>query len=169
MIRSNYYKYLEEYMRAAEKQMDQIILPSSMGINDPVLSALLSRIIELQQDIRLYTGPERDRNPIIQSKIEGITAIKKDIGEAVRTLESTDNIKLTFLKKQLEDTERQIGLLPASERQLISVQRNYSLLENLYVFLMQKLSEAEISEASNTSDIIPVNPAMRGGAISPKP
>jgi hypothetical protein len=73
------------------------------------------------------------------------------------------------LTKQFQAIEKQLALLPASERQLIAVQRNYSLLENLYVFLMQKLSEASISEASNTSDIIPVNPPMQGGLISPKP
>ncbi|MBX2944898.1 MAG: polysaccharide biosynthesis tyrosine autokinase [Cyclobacteriaceae bacterium] len=170
MIRNNYYQYLEEYLQKGEGRLDQIILPSSMGISDPVLSSLLGRMIEIQQELKLYTDPERGRNnPLIQSKLERITSIKKDVEEAIRTLRSTDKIKTTYLIKQLEDTERQIGLLPASERQLISVQRNYSLLENLYVFLMQKLSEAEISRASNTSDIIPVNPPMQGGAISPKP
>jgi capsular exopolysaccharide synthesis family protein len=34
---------------------------------------------------------------------------------------------------------------------------------------MQKLSEAKISKASATSDILLVDPPMRGGAISPKP
>lgn len=170
MIRNNYYQYLEEYLRNGEGRLDQIILPSSMGISDPVLSSLLGRMIEVQQELKMFTDPERGKNnPLVQSKLERIASIKKDVEEAIRTLQSTDKIKMNFLKKQLEDTEKQIGLLPASERQLISVQRNYALLENLYVFLMQKLSEAEISQASNTSDIVPVNPPMRGGAISPKP
>lgn len=170
MIRNNYYQYLEEYLQKGEGRLDQVILPSSMGISDPVLSSLLGRMIEVQQEVKMYTDPERGKdNPMVQTKMERIASMKRDVQEAVRTLQSTDKIKMNFLRKQLEDTEKQIGLLPASERQLISVQRNYSLLENLYVFLMQKLSEAEISQASNTSDIIPVNPPMQGGAISPKP
>lgn len=170
MIRNNYYQYLEDYLQHGEGRLDQIILPSSMGISDPVLASLLSRMIEVQQEVKMYADPERGKNnPLVQSKMEKIASMKGDVEEAVRTLQSTDKIKMNFLRKQLEDTEKQIGLLPASERQLISVQRNYALLENLYVFLMQKLSEAEISQAANTSDIVPVNPAMRGGAISPKP
>jgi hypothetical protein len=44
------------------------------------------------------------------------------------------------------------------------------LLENLYVFLMQKLSEAGISKASNTSDItFGESTYARELAISPKP
>jgi capsular exopolysaccharide synthesis family protein len=51
---------------------------------------------------------------------------------------------------------------------LISIQRNYSLKESLYVFLLQKRTEAGLSEASTTSDIVVVNPPMAGSAISPK-
>ncbi|MBL7846701.1 MAG: polysaccharide biosynthesis tyrosine autokinase [Cyclobacteriaceae bacterium] len=169
LIRQNYYQYLEEYLNENEGNLDQVILPSSIGLSDPVLGTLLSKMIDLQLEIKLYVDPERGRNPLVMSKMERIKEIKRNVIESVMTLKSTDKIKMDFLAKQLKETDRQLSLLPASERQLISVQRNYSLLENLYVFLMQKLSEAGISKASNTSDVIPVNPPMQGGAISPKP
>ncbi|MDZ7648865.1 MAG: hypothetical protein U5K54_17755 [Cytophagales bacterium] len=140
-----------------------------MGLTDPVITSLLTRIIDLQLEMKLYLDPEKGSNPLVVSKMERIREIKKDVKEALYTLKSTDKIKLDFLTKQFQTIEKQLALLPASERQLIAVQRNYSLLENLYVFLMQKLSEARISEASNTSDVIPVNPPMQGGLISPKP
>lgn len=168
LIRQNYYKYLEDYLNQSEG-MDQIILPSSVGLSDPVLTGLLSKMVDLQLEMKVYMGQEGVRNPIAVSRIERINNIKKDIAEAVSTLRSTDKIKMDFLKKQLEGAEKQLNILPVSERQLISIQRNYSLLENLYVFLMQKLSEASISKAANTSDIVPVNPPRMGGALSPKP
>lgn len=169
LIRQNYYQYLTEYLSKSEGNLDQVILPSSMGITDPVLSSLLSKMIDLQLEIKTYMDPEHGVSPMVAAKIERIMEIKKNVDEAVTTLQSTDKIKMDFLRKQIADTEKQLQLLPASERQLVAVQRNYSLLENLYVFLMQKLSEAGISKASNTSDIIAVNPPMRGGAISPQP
>lgn len=169
LIRQNYFKYLDEYMVQGEGKMDQVILPSSMGIADPILTSLLDKIIDLQLEIKMYAGPERMQNPLILDRMTRINQLRKDVEEAINTLKSTDKIKMDFLTRQLRDTEDQLGLLPASERQLIAVQRNYSLLENLYVYLMQKLSEASISKAANTSDIVLVNPPMRGGAISPKP
>jgi capsular exopolysaccharide synthesis family protein len=42
------------------------------------------------------------------------------------------------------------------------------LKESLYVFLLQKRTEAGLSEASTTSDIVVVNPPMAGSPISPK-
>lgn len=169
LIRQNYYQYVREYMKRGEGKLDQVILPTSMDITDPILNSLISKMIDLQVELKLYAVPERSSNPLIQDKLARISELKRDVNEAVNSLESTDKIKMDFLKRQLNSTEQELSLLPASERQLISVQRNYSLLENLYVFLMQKLSEARISEAANTSDIVQVNPPMQGGAIAPKP
>lgn len=169
MIRQNYFQYLKDYMRQGGDNLDQVILPTSMGISDPILTSLLSSMVEIQTEIKLNASPERMQNPRLKALVTRSNELKRDVEEALRALESTDKIKMDFLKRQLATAEKELDLLPASERQLISVQRNYSLLENLYVYLMQKLSEAKISEAANTSDIIPVNPPMRGGAITPKP
>lgn len=169
LIRRNYFRYLSEYLAKDAGNLDQIILPSSVGLSDPVLTSLLQDMVSLQLEIKLYMGPERGKNPLLTDKADRIKEIKQNVLESIGALKSTDAIKMDFLEKQLKAIEGQLASLPASEKQLISIQRNYSLLENLYVFLMQKLSEASISEAANTSDIIPVNPPMQGGAISPKP
>jgi capsular exopolysaccharide synthesis family protein len=167
LIRQNYYSYLDAYLNNGSN-LDQIILPSSIGLNDPVLSSLLTQMVSIQLEIKMAADPERI-NPLVSKKIERMGEIKGDVKEALTSLRSTDKIRLDFLNKQLKENENQMAALPASERQLVSIQRNYALLENLYVFLMQKLSEAGISKAGNTSDIFPVNPPMRGAAISPKP
>ncbi len=168
-IRQNYYKYLEEYLQSGNDNLDMIILPSSVGLQDPVISSLLTKMVDLQLEIKLYVNSERVKNPLVKEKMDRISEIKANVFESLKTLKSTDGIKLDFLNKQIHEIEKQSELLPASERQLIAVQRNYSLLENLYVFLMQKLSEAGISKAANTSDVISINPPMKGGQISPKP
>lgn len=169
LIRQNYYKYLEEYLQKGSDNLDMVILPSSVGLQDPVISSLLTKMIDLQLEMKLYINSERGRNPLVKEKMDRINEIKANVFESLKTLKSTDGIKMDFLNKQIREIEKQSDLLPASERQLISVQRNYSLLENLYVFLMQKLSEAGISKAANTSDVISVNPPMKGGQISPIP
>ncbi|MBL7860726.1 MAG: polysaccharide biosynthesis tyrosine autokinase [Cyclobacteriaceae bacterium] len=169
LIRQNYYEYLETYLSRSSGQLDQIILPSTMGISDPILSSLISKMVDLQLEVKSYVQSEHVSNPLISIKLERLKELRKDVQEALKALKSTDNIKSDFLAKQMHAIERQLTLLPASERQLISIQRNYALLENMYVFLMQKLSEAGISKAANTSDVEMVNPPVKGPAISPKP
>ena len=168
MVKNSYYDYLKKYL-SESKNLDQVIIPTSLGITDPVLTSLISKIIDLQLDVKLFFDREKTTNPLMTNKINRLTELKREVVESIDGLRSTDKIKLDFLNTQIIAVEKQIGYLPLAERQLISIQRNYSLLENLYVFLMQKMSEAEISKASNTSDIILVNPPMiSGGPISPK-
>lgn len=168
LIREQYFKYLEIYL-GKSKNIDQVVLPASVGIKDEVLDGLLNKMIEVQLEIRLYADEERAKNPLVVSKLERLHEVKSDILEALNTVRATDKIKMEFLNSKLTGIQKRLDQLPASERNLISVQRNYSLLENLYIFLMQKLSEAGISKAANTSDVEPVNPPIIGGAISPKP
>jgi len=169
LIRQNYFQYLDDYLRKGNDNLDLVILPSSIGLSDPVIGSFLTEMVELQLEIKLYLNSERGKNPLVTAKIERINEIRENVMESVSTLKSTDKIKMDFLNKQIREIESQSALLPASERQLIAIQRNYSLLENLYVFLMQKLSEAGISTAANTSDVISINSPMQGGQLSPKP
>jgi len=164
MVRENYFKYLVSYIKNGES-VDQVILPNSMGVEDPILSGVISKIMDAQLELKLNNHPA---NPLVSESRKRMTQLKSSVLESVNTLRSTDAIKLNFLQKQIKGIENQLSYLPTTERNLISIQRNYSLLENLYIYLLQKKSEAAISQASNTSDIVVVNPPRVGGAISPK-
>lgn len=163
-INRNYYRYLKEYIEGGE-EYSQIILPSSIGISDEVLTELISRMNELQLSISTMG---KTSNPLVEESKKTVNRMKKDVVEAVRNQESTDDIRLRFIEKQIREIESQLSNLPIAERTLISIQRNYNLLENLYIFLLQKRSEAAISRASNTSDIVVVNPPKIGAPISPR-
>jgi capsular exopolysaccharide synthesis family protein len=165
-IHNNYYEYLSSYIGKNEN-LDHVILPSSVGINDPILSRLLNTMVDIQLQVKMNVKSE---NPLVNESKRKISGIKQDIVEAITNQKATDDIQRKFLNQQINVIEAQLSRLPISERKLVSIQRNYSLLENLYVFLLQKRAEAGISKASTTSDIATVNPPMRsGGAISPKP
>lgn len=166
-IKVNYYDYLNKYIQK-DGLYDQVILPSSIGVSDDITSSLLGKLIQIQTDLTLMTGAEKNVNPLIERKIDELKKIKEDILEAVRNQAAADQIRSEFISRQVSIYEKQLVNIPAASREYISIRRNYSLLENLYIFLMQKRSEAAISRASNTSDIIVVNPPRQGGAISPK-
>jgi len=165
VLRRNYYKYITDYIKGGES-LEQIILPSSVGITDPILSQLISRLVEIQLQLKLNNKPA---NPLVHESKKMILEIKRDIIESVRNQQSTDKIREDYLDRQIKDVEKQLNYLPLVERQLVSIQRNYSFLENLYIFLLQKRAEASISKASTTGDILVVNPPMVSAvAVSPK-
>ncbi|MCB0494174.1 MAG: polysaccharide biosynthesis tyrosine autokinase [Cyclobacteriaceae bacterium] len=168
IIQRNYYQYLEEYISNSDP-MDQAILPSSVGISDGILTGLVSKMIDLQLEIKLYMRNERGDNPLIAEKINRIKNLRKDIAALMLNQQSAEKLRLNYYDDQVKLLEKQINSLPDAERRLVGIQRNYSLLENLYLYLLQKRAEVSISKASTTSDIVVVNPPKReGGFTSPK-
>src|SRR5690606_28380754 len=163
----HYYQYLIDYINQ-HRNLDQVILPSSVGLSDPILGQLVSRMVDVQLELKMVSGNAKTDNPLIADRQRQINEIKEDIIESVKNQRSVEKIKRDFLDRELAEIEHQLRQLPIAERQLVTIQRNYAVMENLYVFLLQKHAEAGISKAANVSDIVVVNPPMAGGPISPR-
>ena len=168
----NYFKYITELLKIIN--YDGIFTPSSVGITDNIVSTLVTSLIQEQTQVNLYRsnanrGVERlEENPILQSKLKRIEFIKDDILKTIDNSRQTHKINIAFINDQIKLVEAQLAKLPSTQRELVDIRRNYSLKESLYVFLLQKRTEAGLSRASTTSDIVVVNPPMAGGAIAPK-
>jgi capsular exopolysaccharide synthesis family protein len=168
----NYFTYISQLLE--QNQYEGIFTPQSVGITDEIVSKLITSLIEEQGQVNLYKtnstkGVLRlEDNPNYQEKLKRIQFLKNDILKTIENSRSTQEINIKFINDQIKIVEDQLAKLPSTERELIGIQRNYSLRENLYIFLLQKRTEAGLSMASTTSDIVVVNPPMAGGAISPK-
>jgi capsular exopolysaccharide synthesis family protein len=167
VIKSNYYDYLEKYI-SNDMNLDQVILPSSIGVNDNVLSSLVTVMINTQLEMKSLTSSKLE-NPIFVERQRRIHEIKRDIMESVSNQRAVDKIRLNFLNKSIADVDQRLSSLPLAERQYIAIKRNYTLLESLYIFLLQKKAEAGISKAATTADVVMVNPPLAGNFISPRP
>ena len=170
ILRGSYYKYLQEYLDKGER-LDQVILPSSLELSDPILSNLLGKIMDLQVDTKLFL--ERNKrggqsNPLIDSRIEKITELRNEVKESMKNQLNLDKIKLDFLSSQIKGIDKLFEAVPYNQRKLISITRKYSLYETLYLFLLQKKAEGEISRSGNASDLVVINPPrVVGGSITP--
>lgn len=168
---TNYYSYLEEYL-TSEATYDKAILPTSIGITDGILNGLVTGLIDAQSELNALPPKKTLENPSVISRATGlkqrIAELKSQILESVKNLRATDLILDRDLITQVRNLERKLQTLPEAERRLVNIRRNYSLNENLFVFLEQKRAEAGISKASTTSDITIVNPPRAGSTITPK-
>lgn len=171
-LQDNYFSYITKLLEA--DKYDGIFTPSSVGITDNITSQLITVLIEEQAQVNLYKSnalrgaKKLEDNPELHAKLQKIDYLKRDIIKTIENTRNTQNINLKFINDQIKLVDQQLSKLPSTERELIGIQRNYSLRESLYIFLLQKRTEAGLSMASTTSDIVVVNPPMAGGAISPK-
>lgn len=55
--------------------------------------------------------------------------------------------KINYLNEQLAPVDRQIAILPAAEREMVSLQRDFEINDKVYSFLSEKKLDAQISSA----------------------
>ncbi|SHG57978.1 capsular exopolysaccharide family [Chryseolinea serpens] len=168
----NYYTYISQLLE--NDQYDGVFTPASVGITDNIVVGLITQIIELQTQVNIYKSnldkgvDKLQDNPRLAEKLARIEYLKRDVLKTIANSRATQDINVKFIDRQIGLVNDQLSKLPSTQRELVTIKRNYSLKENLYVFLLQKRTEAGLSKASTTSDIVVVNPPMAGGSITPK-
>lgn len=166
-VYNRYLDYLNRHLYDSSN-LNYVILPTSVGINDPVLVALVTKMMEIQLQIKSYSSSQQINNPFLSQMHTELENLKESISESIANIEATNKIEEEEIGKKIRNYENELSRLPKAERKFITIQRNYRFNENLFTFLTQKRAEAGITKASETSDISVVNPAMQsGGAITP--
>jgi capsular exopolysaccharide synthesis family protein len=165
VLNNRYLSELEGYIN--QNNLDEIVVPSSIGISDEALNRSIQELVNLQMQIQAI-GPSK--NPVVRSYQQRIEILKQSVLENIRSLKNSNRLALNNINDQIGGMRSTLRDLPTAEREYINIQRNYNLSEDLYLFLMQKRAEAGIARASNTIDIRVINVARTPfKPISPKP
>jgi capsular exopolysaccharide synthesis family protein len=168
--RSKYYDYLYDYIMNST-DFDDVIVPNTMGIADPSLNNLVSRLAESYATRNRLLMTARENSPQVKQATGEIENIKDALTENIRNIINTSAIEMEVIENQIAEVNRQIQKLPGTEREYINIQRDFTLNDNIYTFLLQKRAEAGIALASNVSDHKIVDPALRNTTFqtTPKP
>jgi capsular exopolysaccharide synthesis family protein len=167
-LKNLYFTYLESYLKN-EKDFDQVILPTALGIDDPIMADLIASLLKIQFEARLLKGHlENTANPLIQETKDRIGQYKRDINEAIRSARDIMKLNRGMYDERIHELEKSLKQVSEPDKVISNMRRNYKLMETLYSFLIQKRAEAALSRASTTSDIIIINPPEAGPATTPK-
>ena len=155
----NYYNYLENYLDI-DNALSGVSVPTSFGINDVGLDALINQVIEVQIKKNILVDGGQVNNPAIAQYNRQIKQLILNIREAINTSKSANNLIIKDFKSRVSKLEESLSDIPKVERELLSIERLQSISENLYIFLLKKRAEAKITSSSNVSDSMVLEPAM---------
>jgi hypothetical protein len=74
--------YLHQYLSESDN-LDQVVLPTSVGVNEPILTELVSKMIDIQFGIKAFNSVEAKNNPLYKEKAGGLRDIRNSILESV--------------------------------------------------------------------------------------
>ncbi len=168
-INTKYYEYVTSYF-SKDKQVDELIAPSAMGIDDPMLNNLIEELIRLNAEKASFIENKQAKSPYLKKINIRIENLRKMISENINYYKETNNIKIHDLEARIDKLNNEIRKLPSTQRQLVGIERKYNVNDAIYTYLLQKRAEAEIAKASYQADSEIVEPASIDGLgpISPK-
>jgi len=168
VTRKRYYDYVAENLKNNE-DFSNMMLPSSIGIPDPILTNLITELIGSQAQRSNLIDNKQERNPLVNKLNIKIENIKKTITDNISAVRQTTDISIDEMNKRISKIEGQINKMPKTEQQLGGIERKYRLNDAIYNYLLEKRAEAQITKASNLPDAVILEPArMEGeGPISP--
>ena len=146
-LRETYFDYLINYIHT-NIENDAVIMPSTMGVTDASLVALVQQL----NDLRIQRGELTEKNVYYAKYTKDMENVKTAIEELVSSMRAAMAIEKEDLQRRTNEAEAMLRTLPQKELQMVAIERNYRIDDNYYTFFLQKRAEAEIQKASNTPD-----------------
>ncbi len=160
-------RYIKNFLRAnAEKNQ---LLPASSGLESSSIEAQIAEYNKVQLQRNNLVTNSSEQNPLVLDYDQSLSAMRNAIVTSIDNFITTINTQLESVEKTEKKTTAQIAANPNQARYLLSVGRQQKVKEALYLFLLQKREENELSQAFtayNTRVITP--PTGTFVPISPK-
>ncbi len=168
-VKMKYYNSIKNYFEN-NRNVSDLIAPSAMGVDDPILNKLISQLIELNNQKQSLQVSNSEENPFVISINKQIENLKRTIEENLENIVETTQISLKDINNRMFQLEREISKLPKTERELFGIERQFKLNDAVYTFLLQRRAEAQIAKASNMPEheIIDTARLRNTAAISPR-
>lgn len=149
-------KYLKDYLQAPEHKGG--IIPINTGTQNNALEQQIGAYNELLMARDNLAENSSLENPVVKDltkELEGKRmAIIRSIDSHIANLENI----LANTSKAQSSTKAQLSTSPQQAKTLLSVERQQLVMQELYIYLLQKREETELSQAFTADNIRIITP-----------
>ncbi len=141
---------VENYIES--KDMGGSIVPSTMGIDDPVLTQLLQKLYNAEIKYEGLKNTTAVNNPMLTSIADEIEKIRPTILDNVRSQRSNLQTSLTNMTNTSGKFDSALRTLPEKERKLLEITRRKEVKNDLFAYLLKKREETALTYVPTDGD-----------------
>lgn len=151
---------IENYLKKQEENFE--LVPSTLNLQDPTLLGLITKFNELQLERQRMQRNMPANHPMVQNQANQLANLRLNILENLRNIQRGIQITRDNLQASSARFETRIQQVPGIERELLEINRQQSIKEGLYLYLLQKREESALSLAATVSNSRVIDTAKAG-------
>lgn len=159
--------YLKDFIADMIKTND--VLPAINGLDNANIESQIAEYNQLVITRDKLVTVSSESNTMVQDYNSSISSMKGAIKSSLNNYIVSLQNQISNLEQSERRTDSQLASSPTQAQQLLSIERQQKVKEALYLFLLQKREENELSQAFTAYNTRVIAPAHgSNGPISPK-
>lgn len=158
--------HLKNHILSTENQYE--VIPANIGLTNGDLNTVVERYNEMLIERKRLLRTSHEDNPAVQSLNASIEVMRNSVMAAIQTAEKGLQINRQALKTQTRKFAGKVSDAPVQEKEYLSMSRQQEIQANLYLMLLQKREENNITLASTANNARVIDEPLAGGRVSPQ-
>ncbi|MFK8045801.1 MAG: GumC family protein [Crocinitomicaceae bacterium] len=159
-------KTLEAYILNLD---DENFLPPTLEAlsTDAYIAQTITRVYELQLDLKGKSASLLASNPLIKVKKDEINGLKKDLLIYIKNLDQAIQNETNDINQFIASNKRNIKKIPVSEQGVANIRRELDVNNKMYLFLLEKKTNSLIARAGIIPQVRLVESTSQTGIVEP--